>query len=167
MIRYLKGDATNPIVDEGTRVICHVCNDIGKWGAGFSGALSNRWKDPEKHYRSQWRFAKQNVKLGEVQWVFVDVNLAVVNMIAQHKISRDLLNYRPLQYDKLEICLDKIAEGSQALMAEGGKDPQRVTIHMPRIGCGLAGGTWDVVEGLVEETLWDFDVYVYDLEDKK
>tara|TARA_R110002111_G_scaffold227346_2_gene288919 strand:+ start:47395 stop:47511 length:117 start_codon:yes stop_codon:yes gene_type:complete len=35
---------------------------------------------------------------------------------------------------------------------------------MPRIGCGLAGGKWDKVEPLIEQTLRTagIDVYVYD-----
>jgi hypothetical protein len=38
-------------------------------------------------------------------------------------------------------------------------------IHMPRIGCGLAGGKWDQIEPLLEEHLAraGFDVRVYDL----
>jgi len=36
---------------------------------------------------------------------------------------------------------------------------------MPRIGCGLAGGSWDQIEPLLEEHLAGagFDVRVYDL----
>jgi hypothetical protein len=36
------------------------------------------------------------------------------------------------------------------------------TIHMPRIGCGLAGGRWDEVELIINEVC-TVDVYVYDL----
>jgi len=34
MITYLVGDATQP-QGEGVKVIAHICNDIGAWGAGF------------------------------------------------------------------------------------------------------------------------------------
>jgi hypothetical protein len=34
---------------------------------------------------------------------------------------------------------------------------------MPRIGCGLAGGTWEEVEPVVERTCGDLEVHVYDL----
>ena len=36
---------------------------------------------------------------------------------------------------------------------------------MPRIGCGLAGGDWNKVEKIINETLIDkgIEVYVYDL----
>jgi hypothetical protein len=34
---------------------------------------------------------------------------------------------------------------------------------MPRIGCGLAGGDWSTVEKIINDSLPDIDVYVYDL----
>ncbi len=50
MINYVKGDATSPIGD-GVKLIVHVCNDIGAWGAGFVLALSKKWITPEKQYK--------------------------------------------------------------------------------------------------------------------
>ena len=38
MIKYVTGDATNPIdtIDTNeSKVIIHVCNDISRWGKGF------------------------------------------------------------------------------------------------------------------------------------
>jgi hypothetical protein len=39
------------------------------------------------------------------------------------------------------------------------------TVHMPRIGCGLAGGTWDRIGPIVERTLSakNIGAFVYDL----
>ena len=45
-IIYLKGDATKP-EGLGTKIIAHVCNDVGLWGKGFVLAVSKRWKFPE------------------------------------------------------------------------------------------------------------------------
>lgn len=42
---YLTGDATAP-GGTGTRIIAHVCNDIGHWGKGFVLAISKRWPEP-------------------------------------------------------------------------------------------------------------------------
>lgn len=47
-IKYLKGDATQPLVS-GNKIIVHVCNDIGAWGKGFVLAISKRWAQPEKN----------------------------------------------------------------------------------------------------------------------
>jgi hypothetical protein len=49
-IDYVTGDATRPAGDE-PRIIAHVCNDIGGWGAGFVLAVTKRWREPEVAYR--------------------------------------------------------------------------------------------------------------------
>ena len=55
----------------------------------------------------------------------------------------------------MQSCLEKVTEYA--------KD-KKATVHMPRIGCGLAGGKWEKVEKIIEDTLKGLDVYVYDLE---
>jgi O-acetyl-ADP-ribose deacetylase (regulator of RNase III) len=164
MINYIIGDATKPIIETGKRVIAHIVNDQGAWGRGFVTAISARWQDPEDHYRKQAKFSKR-FKLGEVQWVFVDIDLAVCNMIAQHGLFSSK-NPAPLRYDALERCLIKLIEGARAVA--GASDgvyvmKEKFSIHLPRIGCGLARGDWGRVSGLIEDVLWDVDVYVYDL----
>jgi len=49
-ITYIKGDATNPQA-KGTKIIIHICNNLGGWGKGFVLAISKRWKAPEEAYR--------------------------------------------------------------------------------------------------------------------
>lgn len=162
MIKYKIGDATEPIVEIGTRVIAHICNDIGKWGDGFSGAISKKWKEPEDYYKRQYRYAKDSFKLGKIQWVFVDLDLAVVNMIAQKGV-RSKSNKIPICYESVERCLSRLAKGCIGLMGSREDPSKEVTVHIPRIGCGLAGGSWDIIEPIIEEIFWDLDVYVYDI----
>lgn len=70
-ITYLKGDATCPQA-KGCKIICHICNDLGKWGKGFVLALSKRWEKPEAEYRA-WHAAGtgSGFELGAVQFVQV------------------------------------------------------------------------------------------------
>ena len=81
-ITYTKGDATRP-AGAGNKIIVHICNDIGGWGKGFVMAVSKRWLEPEQQYR-QWHQSKQNFALGEVQFVQVDLDTWVANMIGHH-----------------------------------------------------------------------------------
>jgi len=87
-INYLNGDATNP-VGEDNRIIVHICNDIGGWGKGFVLAISKRWKSPEQSYRL-WYKSGENFELGKVQFVKVENNLWIANLIGQHKIGKKL-----------------------------------------------------------------------------
>lgn len=142
-IRYVIGDATRPEV-QGNRFICHVCNDIGAWGKGFVLALSKRWKEPEARFR-EWHARKTDppFELGQVQFVEVEPTLWVVNMIGQRGI-RGGRNVTPIRYEAVADCLTKVARRAQELDA---------SVHMPRIGCGLAGGEWPRIEAIILETL--------------
>lgn len=149
-ITYLAGDATRPKT-MGNRIIVHICNNSNKWGAGFVLSVSSRWKAPELAYRSLSAHT-----LGVVQFVEVASDIIVANMIAQHGIGRGPDGSIPLRYDALAKCLIEV--GKRAL-------EYKASVHMPRIGCGLAGGTWDKVKPLIEMGLCAFEVpvFVYDL----
>lgn len=68
-IIYLKGDATKP-EGLGTRIIAHICNDVGLWGKGFVLAVSKRSKLPEIEFKEWFKYRKSNnFKLGEIQLI--------------------------------------------------------------------------------------------------
>lgn len=147
-IKYIIGDATRPRTP-GNKIICHICNDRGGWGAGFVLALSRRWKQPEESYREcpeEWR-------LGGVQVVPVEDQISVANMIAQHLTGYSPEGRPPIRYGALRACLATVNDHAYRTNA---------TIHMPRIGCGLAGGRWEEVEAIIHDVM-SVDVYVYDL----
>lgn len=166
-ITYIKGDATLPVGD-GKKYIVHVCNDIGGWGRGFVLALSNKWESPEKKYR-EWNrngfyelsdMSKCKFELGNIQVVPVEDNLSVINMIGQHGCYPTVVNgekIQPIRYEALKECLYKVAKLAKA---------NNVSVHMPMIGAGLAGGDWTVIEGIINNTLIqsgvDTTVYVFD-----
>lgn len=155
-IRYVVGDATDPVGD-GPKLIAHVVNDIGAWGAGFAKALSVRSPKPKKVYR-EWHAEPSRIlpfELGRTQITRIADDTLVMNMLAQSGL-RSRSNPRPLRYDALALCLRDLA---------GMAGIKRSSVHMPRIGCGLAGGTWDVVEPLIADALCGrgVEVTVYDL----
>ncbi len=158
-IHYLIGDATAPAAD-GTKIIAHVCNDVGGWGKGFVLAISKRWPEPEAAYREWHRNREQNdFGLGSVQLVQVHPDLWIANMIGQHGLKRQG-GRPPIRYEAVTACLEKLS----SLAKE-----RKATVHMPRIGCGLAGGDWPEIESIIQRTLCveGVEVYVYDLENHK
>jgi O-acetyl-ADP-ribose deacetylase (regulator of RNase III) len=159
-ITYLIGDATNPS-QAGPKVIAHVCNDIGGWGKGFVLAITQRCPGPETQYR-EWfaRRESNDFALRKVQFVEVGEGLWVANMIAQHKLGPGADGSPPIRYDELKSCLNSVAQFA--------KDHQ-ATVHMPRIGCGLAGGKWGEIEPLINQTcgVAGLPVFVYDFAPSK
>ena len=141
-INYTTGDATQP-VGAGNRIIVHICNDVGGWGRGFVLALSNRWKEPEMKYR-EWATSKVNFELGEVQFVQVEPTIWVANLIGQRDTKPGKDGAPPVRYDAIRTGLAKVSAFAREISA---------SVHMPRIGCGLAGGTWDNIEPCIEQEL--------------
>jgi O-acetyl-ADP-ribose deacetylase (regulator of RNase III) len=154
-LSYLKGDATNPGGDPGkTRIIPHVCNSLGKWGAGFVLQVSKAFPEAETAYRSMGSY-----EMGSVQFVPCAKGVVVANMIAQWGIGplRDgsKQGCPPLRYGALFDAMFKVAYWAE----HNGK----CEIHCPRFGAGLAGGDWRVIEALIQH-LWvspGLDVHVY------
>jgi hypothetical protein len=111
--------------------------------------VSYRWQEPERRYR-EWHKSKEDFVLGEVQFVKVEEDIDVVNMLAQCGYATP--RKPAIRYDALESCLEKVAIGARQLGA---------SVHMPRIGCGLARGSWDEIEPILKRTLQDIDTNVY------
>lgn len=155
-IVYINGDATCPQA-KGVKIICHICNDIGGWGKGFVLAVSKRWKEPQAMYRAWCAAGKEGgFALGAVQFVQVEPYIWVANMIGQRGIKKGSSG-PPIRYEAVALCLAQVAVNARALGA---------SVHMPRIGCGLAGGSWSVVEPLIQQHLIGAGVavVVYDFE---
>jgi len=160
-LKYVIGDSTLP-KGTGIKYIVHVCNNLGLWGAGFVLALSKKWREPEAAYRTMSKYV-----LGDLQLVKVEDDTYVVNIIGQRgTITRpegDSL-LPPIRYVAIETALEKLSIEIIKLKNKG----EEVSVHMPKMGSGLAGGNWKIVETIVIETLTKkgIDVIVYDLPTK-
>lgn len=165
MLTHKVGDATAPS-GKGTRVIVHCVNDIGRWGAGFVVAVSKKWPIAEDAYR-EWARLKHpefldrhyNSKvvtsgsflLGEVQIIEVEPGLYVANLIGQHGIRQGYDTRPPIRYEAISKGLGKVYTWA--------KD-NNASVHMPRMGAGLAGGSWAKIEGVVKTVLCEQGIRV-------
>ncbi|MEU9075919.1 macro domain-containing protein [Kitasatospora sp. NPDC004745] len=156
-ITYVRGDATAPL-GKGVKVIAHVCNDLGGWGKGFVLALSGRWPEPEAAFRRWHRErAGNDFGLGALQLVRVGPYVWVANMVGQRGIRTGRSTGVPVRYEAIDTALAALGDRALELGA---------SVHMPRIGCGLAGGRWERVEPLVAARLVarGVPVTVYDVD---
>lgn len=157
-IRYEVGDATRPLGND-PRVIVHCVNDIGKWGSGFVLAVDGRWPAVAKRYRS-WSRSEGGpgdppFHLGAVQFVEVEPRLWVANLVGQHRTIREGERI-PVRYEALTMGFRTVAAFCRERLA---------SVHAPRLGAGLARGSWPKIEALLEREVVDrgVAVTVYDL----
>lgn len=156
-IEYVRGDATAP-QGKGVKLIAHVCNDLGGWGKGFVLAISRRWPEPEAAYRRWHRErARNDFGLGAAQFVRAGPYVWVANMVGQRGMRTGSKGV-PVRYEAIDAALASVGDKAVELGA---------SVHMPRIGCGLAGGQWSRIEPLISERLTarGISVTVYDYGD--
>ena len=170
-IFYIKGSALEPI-GSGMKYIVHCCNDIGAWGSGFVLEISKKWILPEEGY-IRWSEVEKNLgntgpfQLGAVQFVSVEKDIVVCNMIGQHGV-RSSTNPVPIQYDAIRKCLIHVKDKIHSMMRRDAISDLTLipySVHAPRFGCGLAGGKWPEIEKIIEQELskYDIPVTIYDL----
>lgn len=143
-MKYVEGDLFEGVNDETPNtIIAHVCNDKKRWGSGFVIPLAQAYPNSREAY-----MALSSGVLGHTQFVSVAENVKVANMIAQ-----TLGGSRPLFYNHLARCMDRVADE-----CEGGW-----RIACPLFGSKLAGGDWNFVEKLIEDcwTRQGIDVTVH------
>jgi O-acetyl-ADP-ribose deacetylase (regulator of RNase III) len=155
-IRYLRGDATQPR-GAGLRIVAQVVNDKAiTWGKGFSVAVRKKWPHAQKEF-TEWILArKSEFKLGGVHYAALQDSLELASLVAQHGYGPSL--FPRIDYSALEECLSKLASHVKEA---------HVSVHMPRIGCGEAGGDWNIVSEIIDEQICrkGVEVTVYDLPD--
>lgn len=169
MLQYVKGDATAPIGD-GPKIIPHCCNDVGRFGAGFALAVAKKWPEVRNLYMDWYRsdpvvlsndsngacVVSDRMSLGESQVIKVESNVWVINIIGQHGTGMGSGGRSPIRYEALK-------KGFQSTCRWAGI--HEASVHMPRVGAGLAGGHWGNIEAMVKTELVNrgVEVTVYDL----
>jgi len=122
-------------------------------------ALSRRWIAPEAEYRA-WAASGEGFVLGQARFVLVESRPAgqiwVANLIGQHGLVPDRHGNPPIRYAAVGEGLRRIAVFAKE---------NEASLHMPRIGCGLAGGSWEEMASLIEAAICvqGLEVTVYDL----
>ena len=131
-MRIIKGN----LLHKTSGIIVHQVNNKRVMGAGLALQIKLRYP---KHYDD---YMKAKMILGRIVISCVSQELTVVGVIGQDGYGR---NKRYTDYDALEEGFKRIA-----LVREG--EP----VYIPySIGCGLAGGDWEVVSKIIERHIPD------------
>jgi O-acetyl-ADP-ribose deacetylase (regulator of RNase III) len=152
---YVRGDATQTR-GTGPKLILQIVNDAAfTWGGhGFAAAIKRRWPSAQQAFTAQVSTERSMLRLGSVVICEVEHDISLGSLVAQHGYGKS--PHPRIRYGALRECLLKVSEIARR---------QGATVHAPRIGSGEAGGSWAVVEEIIDETLVKVGVkvLVYDL----
>lgn len=138
-IEYRKGNLLD--VTEG--IIVHGCNAQGVMGSGVALAVKKKYPECYDIY------TRVPLSLGEVVWydASTDYNdppheLWIANAITQEFYGT---GKRYVNYAAIAECFKKVFRNAKALRA-GYHD-----VHFPKIGAGLGGGDWSIIEQIIND----------------
>lgn len=173
MITYKKGNALDIHQSDKTYII-HCCNAQNAFGAGFAQAVAQKYPVVKNAYHDwfnydidhyeilNWR-SNDIPKLGCIQFVDVQKDLVFVNMIGQeyyyNSNSKKYPAYDAIEKNKRFVSYDALVECFKSLKSEVQREDKGYTIQSPRLGSGLAGGDWRIIEAIMESSGLDFVVY--------
>lgn len=152
-IEYVEGDLFTTNIP----LIVHGCNAQGVMGSGVAKIIRERFPRAYEKYREA--YTKGTLELGSIIAVPCydvknsNVPVAIVNAITQEFYGRDGKRY--VSYDAVAESMSKINR-----MAE---EYEFKAVAMPRIGAGLGGGNWNVIEAIIESELKSVKPFVYAL----
>lgn len=164
MITIVEGNILNATEN----IICHQVNCMGTMGSGLAKQIRNSYPKVYAEYVKLLNWAKEEYKrgysvkkypLGSVQFVEVSDKKVIANIFGQLKYGTDK---RYTDYDALKKGLSGVLE----TVTWDHMNYKGYSVAIPYgIGCGLAGGDWEVVYKIIEEVFKDYNVTIYKLKE--
>ena len=144
-IEYKYGD----ILTTDCKYICHCVNAQGVMRSGVAKAIRAKYPKAFDVYRAKYD-AQGRLSLGDV--IGADCGKRIVlNLVGQEFYGRD---------GRVYISYRALRKGI-ALINANITEP----VAFPMIGCGLAGGDWQIVSKIIEEESTRFQPIVYQFDD--
>jgi O-acetyl-ADP-ribose deacetylase (regulator of RNase III) len=143
----------------GPKIICQLVNDQARtWGGGVARAAAQKYPSAQNDYSSWLLQIPKRERLGRVHFFDVNATDCIASLIAQEGFGPS--PGPRIRYAPLAECFQKVAAFA--------KD-RNAGVHLPRIGLGQSGGSWDTVEEIILDTLTAIGVRVtvYDLPPKR
>ena len=144
MITYIKGNLLNTHC----KAIAHGCNAQGVMGSGVAKQIKDAYPEAYKAYlEGDFR------TLGNVIQCTIGDKI-ILNCITQ-KYYGKVVNIKYVSYNAVYISLNNISNILTKLNI--------TDLAMPKIGCGLGNGKWEIIEEMIKNNLKNIEVYVYEL----
>lgn len=151
MIKIVDGD----ILKTDCNIICHQVNCRGVMGAGLAKQIRDTYPKCYEEYSEFVADFKHVGLLGQVYYYVDDSGKVIANLFGQDGYGR---SKKQTDYEALEEAFKYVREA----VTEDGSEFKGYSIAIPyMIGCGLAGGDWNIVYSMIQDIFKDIDVTLY------
>ena len=164
MIQYKVGDVIKALQDSEIDVLAHGVNCQNSFGRGVAGQIAKEYPIAKVSYHNFFLERTYRVDpeydgiefLDKIDEVHVAGDKVILNCFTQQYCGYGGKKY--VSYDAIEACFKKALEYC--------KD-ENLKIGIPKIGAGLAGGSWNIIETIINEVFGEYPITVYKLKENK
>lgn len=158
MLKYIKGD----LLKSDCTVIMHQANCFSTMGAGVALAIANKYPgalevDKNSPYSPEYKY-------GKFTYSVEDDGVTVANLYGQYRLGKFQNEEEKLEREKmLRMAINLFL---YSVRSNNSNSVNLKKIGVPyKIGCGISGGDWKVVEKILDEASknHDVDIYIYKL----
>lgn len=147
MIEYVKGDVLEAPAGS---IIVHGCNTAGVMGSGVALAVKNKFPGAfEVYVREHY---ERGLDLGSNTYYIDESGIVIVNAITQKHYGRTGQRY--VNYEAVAQSFDDIIRFIDERRFFQEATPWD-TIAFPKIGAGLGGGNWNIIQAIIDEAIPD------------
>ena len=148
-------DKKGDLLKSDCTVIMHQANCFSTMGAGIAKSIAKLY--PEAKVADKGYQGKPKEKLGKFSMATVE-KVTIVNLYGQFHFGA---HKKQTNYEMLEKAIDIFFEFA---IKNNNINLEKVGVPY-KIGCGLAGGDWDVVKKILERQSekHKVDIYIYEL----
>jgi hypothetical protein len=131
-------------------------------GSGLAKQIKDKYPRVYSEYKEIMGAGTLKRRLGKCQIVKVSSTLYVANLFGQLNYGGGGIEHT--DYTALAMALSSLSKWRNKVF----KNKEDMPIYLPlNLGCGLAGGDWKIVRGIIEDTIPDAFIVRYFKEDKK
>ena len=161
MLTYVKGD----LLAQRKGILVHGCNGTKLPAGGIAGLIFKKWPGAEAahHYLlTQLNIDSPTEALGLTSVFPVEEdNLEHPQLVIFNAITQSFPGSGSLSYSAIRDCCERLNEYASFYKYHCCKD---IPIIMPKIGSGIAGGDWDIISQIIDETISsEHEVVIYAL----
>jgi O-acetyl-ADP-ribose deacetylase (regulator of RNase III) len=160
------------LLDAQEPFIAHGVNCMAVMGAGVALAIANKWPESELKYREFcWKHIIKQSLLGKSLATNEAKDKKVLfHMFIQYDTGTDTrkVNYGALArtFSELNNTLEVMRDFDEHMEHQAGNNTiiiPKPTVAIPKIGSGLAGGDWNIIEEIINGCTPDINIVVYEL----
>ena len=160
-----RGNLVTKALNKEFNVIIHGCNTQAVMGSGIAPQIAKAFKGVREADEEFNGGVTGHDRLGKFS-IVVDKDVLVINSYIQNFMGCTDEYYPPISYKAIKESFRGINSLLEMLQREHRKEGREISVGIPMIGAGLAGGDWELISMIINDATPNVDITLVEYDGK-